>query len=545
LSEDKKTKYIFITGGVVSSLGKGITAASIGRILKSRGLKVTIQKLDPYINVDPGTMNPYQHGEVYVTEDGAETDLDLGHYERFIDVFLGRVNNVTTGMVYWTVLQKERRGDFLGGTVQVVPHITNEIKDRIRRVTKEEHFDTVICEIGGTVGDIESLPFLEAIRQFSKEAGRSNVVHIHVTLVPYLQVTNEFKTKPTQHSVKELRGIGIHPEVIICRSTEPLTSELKEKIALFCDTDKEAVIGLADVKSIYEVPLVLQKEKLDSIIIKYLDLKCGKEDLAEWKKDVDMLLDPPKKVKIALVGKYVELSDAYISVVEAMKHAGIANKVGIEIIWVNSEKIEKDADISGHFNGAHGVIVPGGFGTRGVEGKIRAVQYARENKVPFLGLCLGMQCAVIEFARNACGMNDANSSEFDPKTPFPVIDYIPDQRYIKEMGGTMRLGAYPCRIRKGTKLYDAYKETLVQERHRHRYEVNNELRPRLEEKGMVCSGIFEEADLVEVMELKGHPWFVATQYHPEFKSRPNRPHPLFRDFIRAAAVRSGEQETLF
>lgn len=545
MSEDKRTKYIFITGGVVSSLGKGITAASIGRILKSRGLKVTIQKLDPYINVDPGTMNPYQHGEVYVTEDGAETDLDLGHYERFIDVFLGRVNNVTTGMVYWTVLQKERRGDFLGGTVQVVPHITNEIKDRIRRVTKEENFDVVICEIGGTVGDIESLPFLEAIRQFSKEAGRSNVVHIHVTLVPFLQVTQEFKTKPTQHSVKELRGIGIHPEVIICRSTEPLTNELKDKIALFCDTDKEAVIGLADVRSIYEVPLVLQKEKLDSIIIKYLDLKCGKEDLVEWKKDVDILLNPPKKVKIALVGKYVELNDAYISVVEAMKHGGIANKVGLEIVWVNSEKIEKENDVSPYFNGVHGIIVPGGFGTRGVEGKIKAIQYARENKIPFLGLCLGMQCAVIEFARNMCGMDDANSSEFDPKTAFPVIDYIPDQRYIKEMGGTMRLGAYPCKIKKGTKLYEAYRENLVQERHRHRYELNNALRGRLEEKGLICSGIFEEADLVEVIELKDHPWFVAVQYHPEFKSRPNRAHPLFREFIRSAAVRLGEQETLF
>ncbi len=545
MSEDRKTKYIFITGGVVSSLGKGITAASIGRILKARGLSVTIQKLDPYINVDPGTMNPYQHGEVFVTEDGAETDLDLGHYERFIDVNLGKVNNVTTGMVYWTVIQKERRGDFLGGTVQVVPHITNEIKDRIRRVTKNDHFDIVICEIGGTVGDIESLPFIEATRQFSKEVGRDNVVHIHLTLVPYLQATQEFKTKPTQHSVKELRGIGIHPEIIICRSSEPLSIELKEKIALFCDTDKEAVIGLSDVKSIYEVPLVLKKEKIDEIILRYLDLKCDKEDLSEWKALVETYNNPQKTVRIALVGKYVELGDAYISVVESLKHGGISSKVKTEIVWINSEKIEKEEDVSQYFSNVHGIIVPGGFGSRGIEGKIKAIQYARENKIPFLGLCLGMQCAVIEFARNVCGMTDANSSEFNPKTMFPVIDYIPDQKYIKEMGGTMRLGAYPCKIKKGTKLYDAYKEELVQERHRHRYEVNNALRNKLEEKGMVFSGIFEEADLVEVCEIPDHPWFLASQYHPEFKSRPNRPHPLFRDFVKMAAIRLGEQESLF
>ena len=545
LAEENKPKYIFITGGVVSSLGKGIAAASIGRILKSRGLSVTIQKLDPYINVDPGTMNPYQHGEVFVTEDGAETDLDLGHYERFIDVNLGKVNNVTTGMVYWTVIQKERRGDFLGGTVQVVPHITNEIKDRIRRITKDKHFDVVICEIGGTVGDIESLPFLEAARQFSKEAGRDNVIHIHLTLVPYLQSTGEFKTKPTQHSVKELRSIGIHPEIIICRSIKPLEYELKEKIALFCDTDKDAVIGLPDVDSIYEVPLVLQKEKLDEILIKYLHLKCDEEDLSEWKTMVESLKNPEKTVKIALVGKYVELSDAYKSVVEAMRHGGIANKVKVEVVWVNSEKIEKEDDISSYLGGVHGIIVPGGFGSRGIEGKIKAIRYARENRIPFLGLCLGMQCAVIEFARNICGMNGAHSSEFDPDTKYPVIDYIPDQKNVTDKGGTMRLGAYPCKIKKGTKLHEAYEESVAEERHRHRYELNNDFRKTFEDKGLVCSGVYEKEDLVEVVEIQDHPWFVAVQYHPEFKSRPNRPHPLFRDFIKMSAIRAGEQEKLF
>ncbi len=545
LTEEKKTKYIFITGGVVSSLGKGITAASVGRLLKSRGLRVSIQKLDPYINVDPGTMNPYQHGEVFVTEDGAETDLDLGHYERFIDVPLGKVNNVTTGMVYWTVLQKERRGDFLGGTVQVVPHITNEIKDRIRKVTKEVDFDVVICEVGGTVGDIESLPFLEAIRQFTKEAGRDNVIHIHVTLVPYLNTTQEFKTKPTQHSVKELRAIGIHPEIIICRSTEPLNSELKEKIALFCDTDKDAVIGLADVKSIYEVPLELQKEKLDEIIIRYLRLDCVEEDLSEWKSFLSAQQSPTSTVKIALVGKYVELGDAYISVVEALKHAGFAAKAKIDIKWINSEKMEADADLSHLFGDVHGIVIPGGFGSRGIEGKITAIKYARENKIPFLGLCLGMQCAVIEFARHVCNMDDANSTEFNPKTAFPIIDYIPDQRFVKDMGGTMRLGAYPCKIKPGTKLFEAYGEVLISERHRHRYEVNNELRAKLEAKGMVFSGIFEEADLVEVAELSDHPFFVGSQFHPEFKSRPNRPHPLFREFVKTAVTVLGKQENLF
>ncbi len=545
LAEEKKPKYIFVTGGVVSSLGKGIAAASIGRILKSRGLSVTIQKLDPYLNVDPGTMNPYQHGEVFVTDDGAETDLDLGHYERFIDVSLSKVNTATAGMIYWSVLQKERRGDFLGGTVQVVPHITNEIKDRIRRVTKDRHFDVVICEIGGTVGDIESLPFIEAVRQFSKEAGRDNVVHIHLTLVPYLQSTGEFKTKPTQHSVKELRSIGIHPEIIICRSTKPLDYELKEKIALFCDTDKDAVIGLPDVDSIYEVPLVLQKENLDEILMKYLCLKCDEEDIIEWKAMVESLKNPQKTVKIALVGKYVELGDAYKSVVEALKHGGISNKVKIEISWVSSEKLEKAEGLAGFPQDVHGIIVPGGFGSRGIEGKLKAIRFARENNVPFLGLCLGMQCAVIEFARNVCKMPGAHSSEFDPDTKYPVIDYIPEQKNISDKGGTMRLGAYPCKIKKGTRLHESYGESSAEERHRHRYELNNALRKNLEDKGLICSGIYEKEDLVEVVEIKDHPWFLAVQYHPEFKSRPNRPHPLFRDFIKMSAIRAGEQEKLF
>jgi len=541
----KQTKYIFVTGGVVSSLGKGITAASLGRLLKSRGISVTIQKLDPYINVDPGTMNPYQHGEVYVTEDGAEADLDLGHYERFIDVFMSKENNVTTGMVYWSVISKERRGDFLGGTVQVVPHITNEIKERIKRATKDKHFDVVICEIGGTVGDIEGLPFLEAVRQFRKEIGAENCVDVHVTLVPFLETTGEFKTKPTQHSVKELRSIGIHPEVIICRSKEPLSPELKDKISLFCDTAKEAVIGLTDVASIYEVPLSLEAEGLGEFIMRYLKLKTREADLSEWKGMVEAMKNPEKKVLIAIVGKYVELTDAYLSIVEALNHGGIANRCGIEIKWIASEELEKTKDLEPFFRDVHGIIVPGGFGVRGVEGKINAIQYARENKIPFLGLCLGMQCAVIEFARNVCGMKEANSTEFDEKTSYPVIDLLPGQVGIKEKGGTMRLGAYPCRIKKGTLLYEIYKDKMVHERHRHRYELNNEFRSKLEAKGMVMSGIYEKGDLVEVVEIKDHPWFLATQFHPEFKSRPNRCHPVFRDFVKAATLRLEEQKTLF
>jgi CTP synthase len=535
------TKYIFVTGGVVSSLGKGITAASLGRVLKSRGISVTIQKLDPYINVDPGTMNPYQHGEVYVTEDGAETDLDLGHYERFIDVNLGKANNITTGMVYWNVITRERRGDYLGGTVQVVPHITNEIKDRMRQVTKAEKFDVVICEIGGTVGDIEGLPFLEAIRQFRKEVGRDNCINIHATLIPYLETSHEFKTKPTQHSVMKLREIGIQPDIIICRSREPLSPELKEKISLFCDVAKEAVIGLADVGLLYEVPIVLDLEGLDEIVLKYLDLSARKGDLIDWARMVEEMKTPQKKVRVAIVGKYTELEDSYISIVEALKHGGVANRAEIEFVWVNAEKIEEMENIEPVFREVHGVVVPGGFGSRGIEGKIKAICYARENKIPFLGLCLGMQCAVIEFARNVCKMKGANSSEFDPETKYPVIDLLPEQKGLNEKGGTMRLGAYTCKIKKSTLLSKTYEKEQVAERHRHRYELNNDFRKELGDGGMVFSGIYPEADLVEVVELPDHPWFLATQYHPEFKSRPNHPHPIFAGFVKAAAARLEEQ----
>jgi len=546
VSEARKTKYIFITGGVVSSLGKGITAASLGRLLKSRGVSVSIQKLDPYINVDPGTMNPYQHGEVYVTEDGAETDLDLGHYERFTDENLGRPNNVTTGMVYWSVLSKERRGDFLGGTVQVVPHITNEIKERIKSVTKNDHYDVVICEIGGTVGDIEGLPFLEAARQFRKDVGTENAINIHVTLVPYLDTTGEFKTKPTQHSVKELRSIGIHPEIIICRSKEPLSDELKDKISLFCDTAREAVIGLVDTETIYKVPLSLADEKLDEIVAKYLDLPFGVADLTEWKDIVDKILFPQKVVRIAIVGKYTELSDAYLSIVESLRHGGVANNVGIDIRWINAEQLEEHEDVEPYFRGVHGVVVPGGFGIRGVEGKIKAIRHARENRVPYLGLCLGMQCAVIEFARHVCGMKGATSTEFKEKNnKYPVIDLMEEQKKVTDKGGTMRLGAYPCRIKKGTLLHAAYGNGMIRERHRHRFELNNKYRKQLEDAGMTMSGVYPDADLVEVVEIKDHPWFLATQYHPEFKSRPTRPHPLFRDFIAAATRQLEEQKLLF
>jgi CTP synthase len=530
---------------VVSSLGKGITAASLGRLLKSRGISVSIQKLDPYINVDPGTMNPYQHGEVFVTEDGAETDLDLGHYERFIDVNLGKENSVTTGMVYWNVITRERRGDYLGGTVQVIPHITNEIKERIRRVTKNEKFDVVICEIGGTVGDIEGLPYLEAIRQFRKEVGRDNCLNIHVTLIPFLDTTHEFKTKPTQHSVQKLREIGIQPDIIICRSREPISLEMKEKISLFCDVAKEAVIGLADVPSLYEVPLALERENVAGIAIKCLGLPDRKAELADWEKMTEELKHPEKKVRIAIVGKYVELGDAYISIVESLKHGGVANLAGIEVKWINADHLETAEDIAPFFQDVQGVLVPGGFGARGIEGKIRAIRFARENRIPFFGLCLGMQCAVIEFARNVCKMKGANSAEFDPESKYPVIDLIPEQRSITDKGGTMRLGAYPCKVKKGTRLHSAYGKDQVEERHRHRYELNNEYRAELEKAGLVMSGLYQEADLVEVVEFPEHPWFLATQYHPEFKSRPNRPHPLFAGFVKAAVDRLKEQVELF
>ncbi|OGC12740.1 CTP synthase [candidate division WOR-1 bacterium RIFOXYA2_FULL_37_7] len=546
MSNQKQPKYIFVTGGVVSSLGKGITASSLGRLLKSRGISVTIQKLDPYINVDPGTMNPYQHGEVFVTEDGAETDLDLGHYERFIDVNLGKANNVTTGMVYWSVLSKERRGDYLGGTVQVVPHITNEIKERIKLVTKNEHFDVVICEIGGTVGDIEGLPFLEAIRQFRKDVGRDNCLNIHVTLVPFLDTTSEFKTKPTQHSVKELRTIGIHPDIIICRSREPLIQELKDKISLFCDVARDAVIGLPDIDSLYEVPLSLEKERLDEIVVNYLDLVSDPADLHEWQKMVEALKTPERRIEIAIVGKYSELRDSYISIVESLKHGGIVNNSKIEIKLINAEEIESVDDLSSVFKDVQGILVPGGFGIRGIEGKIKAIKYARENKIPYLGLCLGMQTAVIEFARNVCGLKNANSSEFDSDTKYPVIDLMEEQVTVSEKGGTMRLGAYPCKIKKGTLLSNIYNnEETVQERHRHRYEFNNKFRSQIEKEGLVFSGIYEKLNLVEVIELPSHPFFLATQYHPEFKSRPNRPHPIFVEFIRASAKLVSEQVELF
>lgn len=527
------TKYIFVTGGVVSGLGKGITAASLGRLLKSRGLHITIQKFDPYINVDPGTMSPYQHGEVFVTDDGAETDLDLGHYERFIDENLSKFSNITTGKVYGSIIDKERRGDFLGGTVQVVPHITNEIKDKVYRVGKETHTDVVITEVGGTVGDIESLPFLEAIRQVKFDLGPENVLYIHVTLVPYLKSSGELKTKPTQHSVKELRSIGIQPDIIVCRSEKPISKELREKIGLFCNVQGKYVMENLDAESLYEVPLMLEEQGLAELVCEKLNLGCAKPVLNDWQDMVKKLKNLKNKVKIALVGKYVDLHDAYISVAEALKAGGIANNAEVIIDWVNSEHLNEN-NVSERLNSADGVLVPGGFGDRGIEGKIIAIKYARENNIPFLGICLGMQLAVVEFARNVCGLKGANSSELNPDTNYPVIDIMPDQKEIDQKGGTMRLGLYPCKILESSKAYLCYHEELIYERHRHRYELNNEYRDILKEKGMIISGISPDGRLVEMIELPNHKWFVAGQFHPEFKSRPNRPHPLFREFIRAA-----------
>jgi CTP synthase len=527
-------KFIFITGGVVSSLGKGITAASLGCLLKSRGVKVSVVKLDPYINVDPGTMSPYQHGEVFVTDDGAETDLDLGHYERFIDVNLSKSNNVTTGKIYWSVITKERKGDYLGGTVQVIPHITNEIKDRVVRVAKESQANVVIVEVGGTVGDIESLPFLEAIRQLKNDIGRDEVMYIHVTLMPFIGAASELKTKPTQHSVKELRGIGIQPDVIVCRSQKPISDELKSKLALFCDINKEAVIPNLDADTIYEVPLLLEQAGLDEIVINRLGLDCKERDLKEWREIVAKIKAPKEKVTIAIVGKYVSLPDAYLSVAEALRHGGIAHDTQVQIKWVNSEVIEQKKDAAKVIGDVDGVLVPGGFGNRGIEGKIAAIRWARENKVPYLGICLGMQCAVIEFSRNVCGMDRANSSEFDPESPYKVIDLLPEQKEIEDMGGTMRLGLDPVRLNPDTLAHQAYQQELIYERHRHRYEVNNEYLAKLQECGLKISGLLPDRQLVEVIELPGHPWFVATQFHPEFKSRPGRPQPLFRDFVQAA-----------
>lgn len=535
-------KFIFVTGGVTSSLGKGITAASLGRLLKSRGLSIAIQKFDPYINVDPGTMSPYQHGEVFVTDDGAETDLDLGHYERFIDINLSKNSNVTTGKIYWSVINKERRGEYLGGTVQVIPHITNEIKERVLRVVRESNPDVVITEIGGTVGDIESLPFLEAIRQFRSDVGRENVMYIHVTLVPYLSAAGEAKTKPTQHSVKELRGLGIQPDVIICRCSQPLSKEMEEKIALFCDIDKKAVIQVMDADTIYEVPLILEREGLDEIVIERLNLKCGPAMMDDWRRMVEKFKNTTQKVRIALVGKYVELQDAYLSVVEALRHAGIYHEAKVDIDWIHAAQLDA-GNPEDYLRHAHGILIPGGFGDRGVEGKIKAIQYAREKKIPFLGICLGMQLAVVEFARHVCGLNGANSTEFAPQTPYPVIDLLPEQKEIEDKGGTMRLGVYPCKLTKGTLSYQAYQEEIIFERHRHRYEFNNLYRSQLTAHGMIISGTSPDERLVEMIELADHPWFVASQFHPEFKSRPNRPHPLFRDFI-AASLKYKEQGSL-
>ena len=539
------TKYIFVTGGVVSSLGKGITAASLGRLLKNRGYKVTIQKFDPYINIDPGTMSPYQHGEVFVTDDGAETDLDLGHYERFVDENLSKASNVTTGKVYQSVINKERKGEYLGSTIQVIPHITNEIKERVMRVGKADNADIVITEIGGTVGDIESLPFLEAIRQVRKDLPNKNdVIYIHVTLVPYISAAEELKTKPTQHSVKELRSIGIQPDIIVCRTVKELSENMKKKIALFCDVEPDAVINNLTADSIYDVPLLMEQEGLDHIALKKLGLADRPVDLSDWKDMVARIHNAKGVTRIALVGKYVKLHDAYLSVVESLSHAGYAYGTKIDIRWVNSEELEENKpDLSEVFKDIDGIIVPGGFGYRGIEGKIDAIRYARENKIPFLGLCLGMQCAVIEFARNVCAMKKANSSEFIPDTPYPVIDLMSDQEDVTEKGGTMRLGIYPCKLKDGTrarKLYD--NKEIIYERHRHRYEVSNELRPILEKAGLIISGTSPDGRLVEIIELKDHPYFEATQAHPEFKSRPNRPHPLFLGFIEAALKERKKKE---
>ena len=528
-------KYIFVTGGVVSSLGKGITAASLGRLLKSRGIRVTIQKFDPYINIDPGTMSPYQHGEVFVTDDGAETDLDLGHYERFIDINLTKMSNITAGKVYWSVLNKERKGDYLGSTVQVIPHITNEIKQRVYDVAKADGADVVITEIGGTVGDIESLPFIEAIRQVKKEVGKNDVLYIHVTLVPYISAAGELKTKPTQHSVKELRGIGIQPDILVCRAEKRLSKEMREKLALFCDVDVSAVIENRTADTIYEVPLMMQREGLDRIVLEKLNMDVSPANMEEWEKMVYKIHHPAKKVKVAVVGKYVALPDAYMSVTEALHHAGIANDTEVRISWINSEEIESpDTELADVFSGCKGILVPGGFGDRGVEGKIRAIQYAREHKIPFLGLCLGMQCAVIEFARHVCSLSDANSAEFNAETPHPVIALMDSQVNVVKKGGTMRLGSYPCKLREGTHTYSAYGVTDINERHRHRFEFNNAFRELFTRAGMVIAGTLPDDSLVEVIEVKDHPWFVASQFHPELKSRPNAPHPLFRDFVGAA-----------
>jgi CTP synthase len=527
------TKFVFVTGGVVSSIGKGIVAASLGRLLKSRNYSVSILKLDPYINVDPGTMSPYQHGEVFVTKDGAETDLDLGHYERFTDTSMSRLNSVTTGSIYQSVINKERRGDYQGGTVQVIPHITNEIKERIERVAKNTNPDVVLVEIGGTVGDIESLPFLEAIRQFRKEVGRRNVLYMHVTLVPWIPTAGEMKTKPTQHSVKELRSIGIQPNILVCRSVQPLPQGIKEKLAEFCDVPVEAVINAPDASSIYEVPLIMEREGLASQVIDLLQLEQRTPDLTQWQNLVDRMQTSTQAVKIALVGKYTQLGDAYLSVAEALKHGSIATGAKLEIKWVNSEDLESQG-AAAHLSDVQGILVPGGFGIRGVEGKIAAIEYAREQKIPFLGLCLGMQSATIEWARNVAKLDRANSSEFDPDTPNPVINLLPEQQDVVDLGGTMRLGLYACRLAENTLAHQLYQQAVIYERHRHRYEFNNAYRDLFLKSGYLVSGTSPDTRLVEIIELPNHPFFLATQFHPEFQSSPSLPHPLFTGFMSAA-----------
>lgn len=524
-------KYIFVTGGVVSGIGKGITAASLGRLLKTRGLRVTIQKFDPYINIDPGTMSPYQHGEVFVTDDGAETDLDLGHYERFIDESLTKNSNITTGKVYNSVITKERQGAYLGGTVQVIPHITDEIKQKIYDVGNEGSSDVVITEIGGTVGDIESQPFLEAIRQVAGDVGRANVMYIHVTLVPYLRTSGELKSKPTQHSVKELLSIGIQPDMLICRSEVPLEQSQRDKIALFCNVSKECVFENLNCDTIYDVPIMLEKQGLSGKVCERLGIKAGEPDLTEWNSIISKVKSLDKKVRIALVGKYVALHDAYLSVAEALRHGGFDIGAEIDIDWINAESVN-DGNAAELLKDADGILVPGGFGDRGIEGKISAIKYARENKVPFLGICLGMQLAVVEFARHVAGMDGAHSSELSPDTKYPVIDLMPEQKNISDMGGTMRLGAYPCTLRNESGFAaEAYGTDTISERHRHRYEMNNEFRDELKAKGLVIAGTSPDDRLVEIVEIKDHPWFVGVQFHPEFKSRPNRPHPLFKEFV--------------
>lgn len=533
MAEQRKTKYVFVTGGVVSSIGKGITTASLGRLLKSRGLNVIMQKLDPYINVDAGTMNPFQHGEVFVTDDGAETDLDLGHYERFVDISLNRNSNVTTGKIYGNVIARERRGEYLGSTVQVIPHITDEIKESIHRVGKYANADVSIVEIGGTVGDIEGLPFLEAIRQFKKDVGENNAIYVHVTLIPSIGPWAELKTKPTQHSVMSLREIGIQPDILVCRSKVPLTDEMRNKISLFCDVDKEAVIQALDVDNLYEVPLSMEREGLATLTCKKLKIESAEPDLAEWEKLVQTLKSPANHVTVAIVGKYTGNGDAYISIAESVKHGGVANDCGVSIRWIESEELEEQ-DAVKLLSDVDAVVVAGGFGGRGIEGKVNAIRYARENRVPFAGLCYGMQMAVIEFARNVCGLEDVNTEEVAPDCKNPVIHLLPEQVGITDKGGSMRLGLYPCRLLDGSLAHKLYGKELVYERHRHRYEVNNTHRPILQKHGMEFSGVSPDYRLVEIIEIPGHPFFIATQFHPEFQSRPNRPHPVFAGLIEAA-----------